>query len=234
MGRAAAKNRDADFFGHVPMTLKHPITDVGSTLHMEWGSVAATLRASSTSLKLNKLPCGANPSEWCPSNTAYSLAIPAGGYAAHAEPESRMPTRSVSMTDTPRAGARARRGLEIRPSGPPTASRTRGRGAPVGCKGNQALSITDSMRREVRALAKVFPAHSQSYIAARLGIARSTLCKHFRADLDLARAELVAVVGAQMIHLALYGREARDVDGNLVATGDLRAMKFVLTRIGGW
>ena len=90
------------------------------------------------------------------------------------------------------------------------------------------------MRREVRALARAFPAHSQSYIAARLGIARSTLCKHFRADLDLARAELVSVVGARLIHLALYGREAPDAEGNLVATGDLRAMKFVLTRLGGW
>lgn len=144
-----------------------------------------------------------------------------------------MPTASLLMKDTPRADARARRCLEIRPSGRRTTSSARGRGAPRGCKGNQALLITGAMRREVQALARAFPAHSQSYIAARLGIARSTLCKHFRADLDLARAELVSVVGARLIHLALYGRGAPDAEGNL-AMGDLRAMKFVLTRLGGW
>ena len=97
-----------------------------------------------------------------------------------------------------------------------------------GCIGNPAFVPTEEQRREVRALAQIFPPHAQHHIAARLGIDQKTLRNHFRDDLARGRADMLAAVGAQMIKRALEGPDAPGVKG------DPEMQKFIMARLGGW
>lgn len=110
------------------------------------------------------------------------------------------------------------------PEGPET---TDARGAPPGHFGNVPFVPSDEQRQQVRTYAKTFPEHSNHRIAILMGISRSTLEKHFRADLDLGRAQMLAAVGAQVINAALNA-EAE------TAKGDRDLQKFILARLGGW
>lgn len=101
------------------------------------------------------------------------------------------------------------------------------RGAPPGHKGNVAFEPTDAQRQQVRTYAQVFPEHSNQRIATLMGFSRSTLERHFRDDLDLGRAQLLASVGAQVINAALNS-------GHQTAKGDRDLQKFILARLGGW
>lgn len=117
------------------------------------------------------------------------------------------------------------------PEGPEKPDR---RGAPAGHFGNVAHEPTEASRARVRTLAQVFPEHSNEKIAIQLGISRSTLEKHYRHDLDLGRAQMLASVGAQMIQRALKGDDAVGEDGKPLAPGNIEAQKFILARLGQW
>lgn len=108
------------------------------------------------------------------------------------------------------------------------------RGAPKGKFGNPPFVPTEEQRQQAKTLSQVFPRHAEHFIAAKMGISRSTLERHFRDDMTLGRAEMLASVGAQLIQLAIRGKDAVNTDGKLLAPGDLDAMKFILARLGGW
>lgn len=107
------------------------------------------------------------------------------------------------------------------------------RGAPKGSFGNKPFVPTDEQRAKARTLAKTFPPHAEHYIAALLGISRTTLQRHFEGDMLLGRAEMLAQIGGQMIHRAINA-DAVGEDTKPIAKGDLDAQKFVLARLGGW
>ena len=90
------------------------------------------------------------------------------------------------------------------------------------------------MRQKVRTFAQTIPEHSNEQIAILMDMSRSTLEKHFRRDLDLGRAQMVAAVGAQVIQRALKGDDALDDKGKPIAPGNLQAQFFILARRGGW
>jgi hypothetical protein len=111
---------------------------------------------------------------------------------------------------------------------PPDApEREERRGAPAGQFGNPPFEPTEEQREKVRTYAKTFPEHSNHRIAILLGISRSTLEKHFRHDLDLGRAQMLAAVGAQVINAAMNAESE-------TAKGDRDLQKFILARLGGW
>lgn len=93
--------------------------------------------------------------------------------------------------------------------------------------GNPPFQPTEEQRELVRTYAKTFPVHAEENIATLLGIHRSTLRLHFGADIKLARAQMLASVGAQMINRAMDAI-------NQTVKGDIEAQKFVLARLGGW
>lgn len=89
---------------------------------------------------------------------------------------------------------------------------------------------TEEQRKQVRALAKTMKAELPQvaeWIANRIGISRSTLYNHFKADLDAGRAELIASLGATMVGIAM---------GTItdVSKERMEAIKFTLARMGGW
>jgi hypothetical protein len=93
--------------------------------------------------------------------------------------------------------------------------------------GNPPFVPTEDQRRQVRALAQVFPPAAQRYIAVKMGISETTLKKHFRDDLDIGRADMLATVGAQFINAAIDAN-------NPLSKGDRDAQKFILARLAGW
>lgn len=93
--------------------------------------------------------------------------------------------------------------------------------------GNPPFVATEEQRAKVRAYAKTFPPHAQHHIAVLLGISPDTLQRHFREDLDIGRAEMLASVGAQFINRAMNATAE-------TAKGDPDAQKFILARLGGW
>lgn len=99
--------------------------------------------------------------------------------------------------------------------------------------GNPPFVPTDEQREKVRTYAKVFPPHAQRNIALLIGCSEDTLQRHFRDDIDLGRAEMLASVGSQMISRALNA-DKTGPDGTPIAKGDLDAQKFILARLGGW
>ncbi len=96
-----------------------------------------------------------------------------------------------------------------------------------GSIGQQPFVPTDAQRARVRQLAKAFPHQREDYIAALMGFSLSTLHRHFREELTLGRAELVADVAAQFVARAIDHKDE-------IAKGDIDAQKFVLVRMGGW
>ncbi|MEJ7831318.1 MAG: hypothetical protein WKF79_00245 [Nocardioides sp.] len=114
------------------------------------------------------------------------------------------------------------------PDGPQTGKRPDdARGAPPGRFGNVPFVPTEEQRREVRTYAKTFPVHGEHHIATLIGVSRDTLRRHFKDDLDLGRAQMLAGIGAQVITRAMDA-------GAATAKGDLDAQKFILARLGGW
>lgn len=107
------------------------------------------------------------------------------------------------------------------------------RGAPKGKFGNPAFVPTDAQRTQARTLAQTFPMHGEHFIAAKMGISRDTLRRHFADDMTIGRADMLASVGAQMINRALDAEKV-DTNGKPIAKGDIEAQKFVLARLGGW
>lgn len=107
------------------------------------------------------------------------------------------------------------------------------RGAPPGHKGNPPFVPTEDQRKQARTLAQTFPVHGEHFIAAKMGISRDTLRRHFADDMMMGRAEMLASIGAQMINRALNA-DAVGNDGKPIAKGDIEAQKFVLSRLGGW
>lgn len=99
-----------------------------------------------------------------------------------------------------------------------------GRGGMIG---NPPFVPTEHQRLQVRALAQIFPPHAQRFIALKMGFSEDTLTRHFRDDLDLGRADMLAAVGSQLIKRALNGADES-------VKGDLDAQKFVMARLGGW
>lgn len=96
--------------------------------------------------------------------------------------------------------------------------------------GNPPFVPTDEMRERVKALAKTFPENSNHYIAVMLGIHRETLTKHFRHELDMGRAEMIAAIGAQVINRAMNA-DALGPDNKPLAKGDFDAQRFVLAKL---
>jgi hypothetical protein len=133
--------------------------------------------------------------------------------------------------------------VDTHPKRPGAAQRGDARGTPRGAGtvapahggliGNPRFVPTDEQRLKVRTLAKTFPTHSQHLIAVLLGISDDTLTRHFKDDLELGRAEMLAAIGSQMIQRAIDA-ETIDGKGQKVAKGDLDAQKFILARLGGW
>lgn len=93
--------------------------------------------------------------------------------------------------------------------------------------GNPPFQPTEEQREQVRTYAKCFPVHAEESIATLMGISRSTLRLHFEKDLKLARAQMCASIGAQMINRAMDAN-------NQSVKGDIEAQKYVLARLCGW
>jgi len=107
------------------------------------------------------------------------------------------------------------------------------RGAPPGHRGQPPFVPTEEQRKMARTLAQAIPVTGEHLIAAKMGISRSTLRRHFADDMLIGRAEVIASIGAQMINRALDATKTAP-DGTLLAKGDIEAQKFVLARMGGW
>lgn len=103
------------------------------------------------------------------------------------------------------------------------------RGAPPGRMGNPPFVVTDEMRAKCRTLAKTMKGEQQaarSWIASQMGISVSTLDRHFSEELIAGRAEIVASVGATFVGVVM---------GTVTVSKErLDAMKFFLSRMGGW
>jgi hypothetical protein len=104
--------------------------------------------------------------------------------------------------------------------------------------GRTPYQPTDVNRGEVRVLATI--GYTQEQIASYLGIAKMTLTKHFRAELDRAAMAVLAQCVTNVIMLA-NGRPAEyDARGNLIRTEipvSLGANAFLLKTKGkflGW
>ena len=77
---------------------------------------------------------------------------------------------------------------------------------------------TDKSRTIVSSWARV--GHSQELICQKLGISKPTLEKHYRAELDLAAADMVSAVGS-----ALYANAMQ---------GNVTAQIFIMKTRAGW
>lgn len=113
-----------------------------------------------------------------------------------------------------------------------------GRGVTVGGHGgrigNPAFVATEEQRARVRGLAQAFPVQAEHLIARLMGFSLATLQKHFRDDMEMGRAQMLAEIGTQMIRRAIQGNDAVDAEGKPLIKGDLEAQKFVLARLAGW
>lgn len=76
------------------------------------------------------------------------------------------------------------------------------RGAKPGQRGQQPFVATDEQRANVRSWIKVT---SADVIAAKLGISRDTLDRHFKTELQEGRFEAVAHIGGKLIERAMRG-----------------------------
>lgn len=141
------------------------------------------------------------------------------------------------MATTPEKPRRPAKRADDRRGTPPGKAVMEGpgtsKGGGKGRIGNPPFVPTEEQRQLVRTLAKAFPIHNEHFIAARAGISYSTLHRHFKDDMVIGRAEMLAAVGSQMISRAINA-DARDANGQLIAKGDIEAQKFVLSRLGGW
>lgn len=96
----------------------------------------------------------------------------------------------------------------------------------------QAFQPTPDQRAQVRAMAKsVTPKGTLGlqYIATHLGVSLATLQRHFKDDIDQGRAELQITCGAIMVRAATDGKYAQTLPKE-----QMDALRFVLTRLGGW
>lgn len=100
-------------------------------------------------------------------------------------------------------------------------------GAMGGSIGVAPHIVTEEMRAKVREMAAVFPIETQDRMAMALDMSPSTLTRHYREDIDVGRAKMIAEIGVQMLRRAVNARDPN-------VTGDLEAQKFVLSRLGGW
>lgn len=91
------------------------------------------------------------------------------------------------------------------------------RGAAKGSWGQAPFEPTDEMRANVRSWIKVTNADT---IAAKLGISRDTLDRHFKSELADGRFEAVAHIGGKLIEKAMRG--------------DKTSMIFYLRTQGKW
>lgn len=82
------------------------------------------------------------------------------------------------------------------------AEKTDRRGAKPGQRGQQPFVATDQQRADVKAWIKVTTA---DVIAAKLGISRDTLDRHFKDELREGRFEAVAHIGGKLIERAMRG-----------------------------
>lgn len=105
--------------------------------------------------------------------------------------------------------------------------------APTRAGGNPAHVPTDATRRRVRDLAKVFPGAKAGSIATMMGIARSTLYKHYREDMEHGEAEMLASCGAILIQFALTG-SAKNPDSTPVSKEQIDVIKFILMKRSAW
>lgn len=136
----------------------------------------------------------------------------------------------ADQADTVPEKRRAKKAGDARGTPPGAGTITPAHGGKIG---NPPFVPTDEMRQEVRTLAKAFPLHGEHHIAQLVGIGRSTLRDHLGEEMKIGRAEMLAVIAAQMIQRAIDAN-AVGPDGTLIAKGDLDAQKFVLARLGGW
>ncbi len=91
------------------------------------------------------------------------------------------------------------------------------RGGTPGIPGQPAYTPSHDEREKVRDYARVC---NEDQIAILLGISVSTLQRHFKAELEQARAQTSALIGSKLIAQAL--------------SGDKTAMIFYLKTRGGW
>jgi hypothetical protein len=105
-------------------------------------------------------------------------------------------------------------------------------GSRHGSHGQQPFVPTPKQRAEVRALVKTVTTKGNSgliHVARHMGLSISTLERHFSEEIALGRAELQITCGTIMIRAATDAEYAATVSRE-----QMDAVRFVLTRQGGW
>lgn len=90
-------------------------------------------------------------------------------------------------------------------------------GLPKGLIGNPPHEVTEENRQKVRILSKVL---TNDMVADEIGISRSSLYKHYSAELGEGKREAVKALGGKVLTKAL--------------NGDNDMIKFYLKAQGGW